>query len=81
LEKADPKEAQKIEAYLDLLNEGLIETVNATGEVFVSHTKLRDRYTIRMAIGNIRSDEAYVARAWELIGEEMRRLDAEMREA
>ncbi len=33
-------------------NAALLERINASGKLFVSHTKLRDRYGIRVAIGN-----------------------------
>ena len=33
-------------------NAQLLERINASGQLFVSHTKLRDRYGIRVAIGN-----------------------------
>ena len=49
------------------LNERLLAAVNATGEVFMSHTKLDGRYVIRLAIGNIRTEEQHVRRAWELL--------------
>jgi aromatic-L-amino-acid/L-tryptophan decarboxylase len=52
---------------LDALNAALLEHVNATGEVFLSHTRLRGRYTLRLAVGQIRTTEAHVARAWELL--------------
>jgi aromatic-L-amino-acid decarboxylase len=48
-------------------NEQRMERVNATGEVYLSHTKLDDRYVLRLAIGNARTTEADVARAWELL--------------
>ncbi len=51
----------------DKLNEALLNAVNATGEVFLSHTRLHDQFAIRMAIGNIRTDESVVRRAWELL--------------
>ena len=38
--------------------------VNATGEVFLSHTKLNDKLTLRLSIGNIRTTERHVRRAW-----------------
>jgi aromatic-L-amino-acid decarboxylase len=62
---------------LDGLNERLMAAVNATGEVFLSHTRLRDRFTIRLAIGNLRTEERHVARAWQLIQDRGRRLDDE----
>jgi aromatic-L-amino-acid decarboxylase len=55
------------EAALDHLNETLLNAVNATGEIFISHTRLNGHYTLRLAIGNIRSEEKHVRRAWELL--------------
>ena len=52
---------------LDELNAELMAAVNRTGEVFLSHTRLADRFTIRLAIGNLRTEERHVARAWELL--------------
>jgi aromatic-L-amino-acid/L-tryptophan decarboxylase len=48
-------------------NEALLERVNATGEIFISHTRLDDRYVLRLAIGNARTTEDDVRRAWEVI--------------
>jgi aromatic-L-amino-acid decarboxylase len=48
-------------------NEALLERVNAGGEVFLSHTRLEGRYVLRLAIGNARTSEAEVTRAWELL--------------
>lgn len=62
------------EAELNRLNEALLEAVNATGEMYISHTKLNGRYTLRLAIGNLRTTEAHVARAWELLQREAARL-------
>ena len=58
----------------DKLNERLIEAVNATGEVFLSHTRLDGRFTIRLAIGHVRTEERHVRRAWELLDEKLRAL-------
>ena len=44
-----------------------MDAVNATGEIFLSHTKLNGRYTLRLAIGNMHTQERHVARAWELL--------------
>lgn len=77
LETADPDAAEQIERYLDELNAAIIDAVNETGDAFFSHTKLNGHYTIRMAIGNIRSDEVHVTRAWELVRRLALRLDRE----
>jgi aromatic-L-amino-acid decarboxylase len=60
------------EQTLTALNESLLDAVNASGEVFLSATRLRGMYTLRLAIGNLRSDARHVARAWELLGEALR---------
>jgi aromatic-L-amino-acid decarboxylase len=57
------------DAETDALNARLLEAVNASGEVFLSHTRLRGRYALRLAIGNLRTKEAHVRRAWELLQE------------
>lgn len=51
----------------DAENEALVERANATGEVYLSHTKLGNRYVIRLAIGNLRTTEDDVARAWDVL--------------
>ena len=48
-------------------NEALLERVNATGELFISHTRLDGRYVLRLAVGNLRTTEDDVRRAWEVI--------------
>jgi aromatic-L-amino-acid decarboxylase len=52
---------------LDALNARIVDAVNASGEAFLSHTRLGGRYVIRLAIGNIRTERRHVARAWELL--------------
>ena len=69
------------EAYLNRLNERLLDSVNRAGEVFLSHTQLNGKFTLRLAIGNLRTTEAYVRLAWELLQEHAQRLDAELRPA
>lgn len=48
-------------------NARILDRVNASGEVFLSHTQLGDRYVLRVAIGNLHTRRAHVARAWELL--------------
>jgi len=48
-------------------NEGIIERVNRSGELFLSHTRLNGRYVLRLAIGNERTTEEDVKRAWRAL--------------
>ncbi len=66
----------EVRARLDGANERLMAAVNATGEVFLSHTRLHGRFAIRVAIGNLRTEERHVERAWELLKREARTLEA-----
>jgi aromatic-L-amino-acid/L-tryptophan decarboxylase len=56
-------------AALNAFNERLLQTLNDTGEVFLSNTSLGGRYVIRLAIGNIRTTETEVRKAWERLRE------------
>ncbi len=51
----------------DRLNEEVVEAVNATGEAFLSPTRLRGRIILRLAIGNIRTEERHLRRAFDLL--------------
>jgi aromatic-L-amino-acid decarboxylase len=53
-------------------NEALLERVNASGEVFLSGTRLNGRFVLRLAVGNARTTEADVSRAWEVLRREAR---------
>jgi aromatic-L-amino-acid decarboxylase len=55
------------EETLESINAAILERVNQSGEAFLSHTKLDGRYTLRLAIGNIKTEERHVRRAWELL--------------
>jgi aromatic-L-amino-acid decarboxylase len=51
----------------DRFNERLLAGVNEAGPVFLSHTRLRGRYVLRLAIGNIRTTAKHVESAWGLV--------------
>jgi aromatic-L-amino-acid decarboxylase len=57
----------------DEINEAIMQAVNASGEAYLSHTKLNGRLVLRFAIGNIRTEEKHVANAWELLKAEARK--------
>jgi len=48
-------------------NQAIVDRVNRTGELFLSHTRLDDRYVLRLAIGNERTAEDDVRRAWDAL--------------
>jgi aromatic-L-amino-acid decarboxylase len=48
-------------------NERLMERANASGQIYLSHTKLDGRFVLRLAVGNVRTTEADVVRAWEIL--------------
>jgi aromatic-L-amino-acid/L-tryptophan decarboxylase len=52
---------------LDTLNMAILDRVNCTGRVYLSHTKLGGRVVLRLAIGNARTDDRHVAEAWQLL--------------
>lgn len=56
---------------LDALNARLLDAVNGSGDVFLSHTRIDGRVALRLAIGHIRTTERHVARAWELLNEHL----------
>jgi aromatic-L-amino-acid decarboxylase len=53
------------EADVNDLNERLMHEVNGRGKVFLSHTKLHGKLTLRLAIGNIRTTREHVRLAWD----------------
>ena len=61
---------------LDTFNERLLDAVNATGDVFLSHTRLNGRFTLRLAVGHLRTKESHITRAWELLKTHTSRLAA-----
>ena len=65
--RSRPKGYSGTDDGLDLLNEKLLDDVNRSGEVFLSHTRINGRFALRLAVGHIRTTERHVNRAWELL--------------
>jgi aromatic-L-amino-acid decarboxylase len=51
----------------DAENQSLMDRVNRTGKIFMSHTALHGRIVLRLAIGNIGTTREDVMEAWELV--------------
>jgi aromatic-L-amino-acid decarboxylase len=59
---------------LDVLNEAIMHGVSGSGKALLSHTKLNDKLTLRLSIGNIRTTEKHVHQVWELLNEQLKLL-------
>ena len=60
---------------LDAMNAAIMDAVNRSGRVYLSHTRLGDAYTLRLAIGNIRTERRHIEEAWTLLREAAGSLD------
>src|SRR5579859_5427295 len=54
----------------DERNRTLLERVNATGEIFISHAVVGGRYTLRLAVGQMRTTEEDICIAWDVLRRE-----------
>jgi aromatic-L-amino-acid decarboxylase len=58
----------------DDANQTIMDRLNRSGDLFLTHTKLRGKLTLRMSIGQAHTQERHVARAWQRIQEEAGKL-------
>ncbi|MBA2621842.1 MAG: aminotransferase class I/II-fold pyridoxal phosphate-dependent enzyme [Acidobacteria bacterium] len=65
--RACPKNVEK----LNELNEKIMNETNATGKAYISHTKLNDKFTLRVSIGSLRVEERHVEKLWTLLNEKL----------
>ncbi|MGE3841872.1 MAG: aspartate aminotransferase family protein [Vicinamibacterales bacterium] len=58
---------KSIPAYskIDALNQSILERVNRSGRMFLSHARIFGAISLRLAIGNIRTEESHVRAAWD----------------
>ncbi len=68
--RACPKDVEDLNA----LNENLMNAVNESGEAYVSHTKLNDKFTLRVSVGSIRAEERHIEKLWDLLNEQHKSL-------
>jgi len=56
-------------------NRRLLERLNQSGRLYLTHTVLNGRYVLRLCVGQTHTEARHVGQAWELIQETARRLD------
>ncbi len=54
-------------ADLDGVNERIMNDINASGEAYISHTKLNGKFTLRVSVGSIRVEERHIQKTWDLL--------------
>lgn len=57
---------------LDALNEKIMNEINASGEAYLSHTKLDGKFTLRLSVGSIRVEEKHLRKVWDLLNEKVK---------
>lgn len=65
--RANPKNVEN----LDALNEKIMNQINASGAAYISHTKLNDKFTLRVSIGSLRVEERHIEKLWRLLNENL----------
>jgi aromatic-L-amino-acid decarboxylase len=51
----------------DALNERIVERVNASGDAYLTHTRLAGRACIRVGLGNVSTTEQHLAHVWNRV--------------
>lgn len=54
----------------DAANQAILNRLNASGDLYLTHTKLNGQFVLRMCIGQTHTERRNVVRAWERIEEE-----------
>jgi aromatic-L-amino-acid decarboxylase len=60
----------------DEANQRLMDTLNKSGDLYLTHTRLNDRLTLRVSVGQANTSRRHVEKAWMRIQEETSRLKA-----
>jgi len=52
---------------LNDLNEQIMNDINASGEAYLSHTKLNGKFTLRLSVGSIHVEERHLTKVWDIL--------------
>ena len=63
----------------DMANQTLMERLNSSGDLFMTHTKLNGKFTLRFCVGQTNTTERHVTQAWKRIQQEAGKLENEVR--
>jgi aromatic-L-amino-acid decarboxylase len=66
--RAHPQGVDDDEA-LNAINDRLMHAVNASGQMFITQTKLSDRTVLRLVVSHLRTEQRHVEHAWQLLQE------------
>src|SRR5437660_5522675 len=58
----------------DQINQDLMDRLNRSGDLYLTHTRLNDRLTLRFCVGQTNTQARHVERAWRRIQEEAARV-------
>jgi aromatic-L-amino-acid decarboxylase len=58
----------------DEVNQGIMARLNRSGDLYLTHTKLANRTTLRFCVGQTNTEARHVERAWKRIQEEATRV-------
>jgi aromatic-L-amino-acid/L-tryptophan decarboxylase len=58
----------------DQLNQRLMDALNHSGDLYLTHTRLNQALTLRLCVGQTYTEERHVERAWRRIREEAKKL-------
>ncbi|HLO08941.1 MAG TPA: hypothetical protein VK198_20040, partial [Terriglobales bacterium] len=58
----------------DQINQSLMDHLNRSGDLYLTHTRLDSRLTLRLCVGQTNTKERHVEKAWKRIQEEAAKL-------
>jgi aromatic-L-amino-acid decarboxylase len=68
---SSPSVSEGPAAELNNLNERIMDAINASGEAYVSHTKVNGKFTLRLSVGSIRVEQRHLEKVWRLLNEQL----------